>query len=149
MRLLYLIMLVMLVAACSKKDNPPEYQGFDVIGPYNGVWVETSMKKDTINFNTPKGLLEQLPWRPPSNAAVFVMGSETFKAQDGSNKSPGGAFAYYKQPNSDTLFIYNIYVSNSFAGYKFTTNPVENTFTIDRFYDRPGLPDKISFYRIR
>lgn len=149
MRLMNIIMFSMLVlaVACKKDKTEPEYRGFDVMGPYAGVWVETSMKKDTINFNTPKTMLEQLPWRPPSNAGVFVMGSETFKAGDGSNKSPGGVFAYYQK--NDSLFIYNYYVSSNYSSYSFKVNPAENTFTIGRFYDRPGLHDELTFYRIR
>ena len=148
MRLMYFLMaMLVLVTACKKDKSDQEFQSFDVNGPYAGVWVESSMQKDTLNFNAPKTMLEQLPWRPPSNAGVFIMGSEAFKAGDGSNKSPGGVYAYYLK--SDSLFIYNYYNSNNYTGYEFKVDPAENTITVGRFYERPGLADKLKFRQIR
>lgn len=149
MRLKYLSLILVVLAAisCSKKNSEPEYQSFDAWGPYAGIWVESTIKKDTINFNVSKTLLEQLPTRPPSNAGVFVMGSEIYKATDGSYKSPGGLFAYYQK--NDSIYIYNYYVNSTYNSYKFQVKPEENTISIGRFYDRPGLPEVLSFYRIR
>lgn len=148
MRLMYfLITLLVLVTACKKDKSEPELQSYDVNGPYAGVWVESSMQKDTLNFNAPKVMLEQLPWRPPSNAGVFIMGSETFKAGDGSNRSPGGVYAYYRK--NDSFYVYNYYNSNSYTGYEFKVDPAEKTITIGRFYERPGLADLLKFRQIR
>lgn len=148
MRLMYFLMtMLVLVTACKKDKAEPELQAYDVNGPYAGVWVESSMQKDTLNFNAPKTMLEQLPWRPPSNAGVFIMGSETFKAGDGSNKSPGGVYAYYLK--SDSLFIYNYYNSSNYTGYAFKVNQSDNTIIVGRFYERPGLADELIFRQIR
>lgn len=149
MRLKYffIMMVVLIVAACSKNNNEPQFQEFDVAGPYAGIWVESTLKKDTINFNVPKNKLDQLPWRPPSNAGVFVMGSAIYKDTDGSNRSPGGVFAYYQK--TDSIFIYNYFVNSNYSSYKFEVKPVENTIVIGRFYERPELPKELTFYRIR
>ncbi|QEC40481.1 hypothetical protein [Pseudobacter ginsenosidimutans] len=148
MRLMYCLMtMLVLGAACKKDKSDQELQSYDVNGPYAGVWVESSMQKDTLNFNAPKTMLEQLPWRPPSNAGVFIMGSEAFKAGDGSNKSPGGVYAYYLK--NDSLYIYNYYNSSNYTGYEFKVDPTEKTITIGRFYERPGLSDELKFRQIR
>jgi hypothetical protein len=141
------MMVTFVMGACKKDKTEPEFQPLDLQGPYVGVWVETTLKKDTINFNVPRAMLDQLPWRPPSNAGVFVMGSETYKAGDGSNKSPGGIFAYYQK--EDSIHIYNYYVNSNYSAYKFRVKPSENIITIGRFYERPNLPEELNFYRIR
>ena len=151
MRFCFTLLAFVVVAALAscKKDGPdPMARMFDSSGPYLGVWIEKSQKKDTLNFDTPKSLLEQLPLRPPSNAGTFVMGSQTYKDYDGSERSPGGVYAYYR--TTDSIYIYSYFSSDTkFRGYEFRLSSDHKTFTIDKFYIRPGLPEEVEFLRIR
>lgn len=148
--MILLLFLVVSAAACKKGgDADQRFSAMKEDGPFVGVWVETSLGKDTINFNVAQSWLEQLPWQPPPNAGVFIMGSDSYKNNDGSVNSPGGVYSYYRS-GSDSLQIYSYFTSNSkYAGFKFTLGEGQTTFKIGRFYTRPGLPDELTFSRKR
>lgn len=147
--MILLLFLVVSAAACKKDKSDQAFNAMNDSGPFAGVWVETSLGKDTINFNVAQSWLEQLPWRPPANAGVFIMGSDSYKDYDGSTNSPGGIYSYYRS-GSDSLQIYSYFTSsNKYEGFKFTIGEGQTTFKIGRFYKRPGLPDELTFSRKR
>jgi len=149
MRLIYFLMMIVITAtACKKSGSDQTYSDFSTYGPFAGVWIEVSGLKDTLNFNISQNMLEQVPWRPPSNAGIFIMGSEKYKSADGSDKSPAGLYSYYRQ--SDSLYLYNFYSSASkYTGFRFQLSDDKTSLSIDRFFDRPGLGDVVRFQRIR
>lgn len=150
MRWIFMISFMALtVMACKKDKSDQQFSSFSEKGPFGGVWVEMSQGKDTLNFNIPVQMLEQLPWAPPENAGIFFMGAEAYKDYDGSINSPGGVFAYYRNAAGDSLNIYNFFVSSKYEQFAFKLEPTLNRFKIGKFYKRPGLPDELTFSRIR
>lgn len=143
-----LMLMVTALAACQKSGPDALERTFQANGPYLGIWIEKTQKKDTINFDTPKALLEQVPWRPPSNAGTFIMSSQSYKDYDGSDRSPSGIYSYYRV--KDSIYLYSFFnAATKYTAYEFRLSDDHKTLAIDQFYDRPGIPEMVEFMRIR
>ncbi len=126
MKYLILILLFIFLYACSKDDAPI---------PPSGIWVEQSLRLDTLDFESnrnslsPNGGYSTLSFKsnPPSYWAIS---------------------SYYLQ--SDSIFLRS-FVSSfyGFASYKFQMAANQQTFEVSRFYNRNSLPATLTFEKIK
>ncbi|NML22686.1 hypothetical protein HHL16_17515 [Pseudoflavitalea sp. G-6-1-2] len=143
-----LLLVVLALAACQKNGPDSLERTFSADGPYLGVWIEKSQRKDTLNFDTPKALLDRVPWRPPSNAGTFILSSQSYKDYDGSERSPSGIYSYYR--TKDSIYLYSFYnAATKYTAYEFRLSNDHKSLAIDHFFERPGIPEMIEFERIR
>ena len=117
MKKLLPFLLAALVIAC-KKDA--------AVDPFHGVWVEKTMRQDTVEFN---------PIYASSHQTLY------FRAQ--SNPT-----AYFYQVKTDSILLKGFGSSGSFNPYYFNFNGTKE-FTIGNFFMRPGLPAIVRFEKIK
>lgn len=117
MKILAVFLLGLLFFTC-KKDAAEN--------SFSGIWVEKSMRQDTVEFN---------PIYASSTQSVY------YRAQS----SPTG---YFYQVKTDSILLKGFGSSGPFNPYYFNFNGTKE-FTISNFFMRPGLPAIVRFEKIK
>lgn len=134
------LLSLLLLAACNKQK--------DADTPISGVWVETSLSLDTLDFDynhlidyggTYDGItsFRTNTYTDSVLNPVFPVNHSTL-------------YEYYFEGNKNILRFSNLLSSDiSFIPYRFRLSADGTTFTIEKFYQRRQLPSTITFRKIR
>ena len=113
---LIVFLSLVLIISCGKDES------YD---PIRGVWVEKTLRLDTILFNS---VLSS------SHQSVYVTSGQTFTG-------------YNYQIKTDTILLKSFGGSSGFSAYYFRFSSVRQ-FAISNFFQNPSLPATIQFIRI-
>jgi hypothetical protein len=137
MKNFYAVLLVSLLVGCSKHTNNPVSQKLQ------GIWVEKTLRLDTIDFNTPKSIF--------GDSTVFF-NSKGYWDYSVSTTYPVITSAIYDYYISkDSIYLHN-YLSSCwkcYAKYWFKINNNQTNFQIGKFYRRSSLSDILEFEKIK
>ncbi len=140
MRILNFIIVVLLFSACAKNKTA-------VATAFSGVWVESTLKLDTLDFEY--GNL--IDWSGQGNVLSFRSNIYTDTVLNPNFPvSHSASYQYYFTGNKTKLNLRNFISSSTYFGeFTFTLSADLKKFTIDKFYNRRVLPAVIEFVRIR
>ncbi|MFT3827284.1 MAG: hypothetical protein QM731_25375 [Chitinophagaceae bacterium] len=143
MKSIYLIIALAGLAACSKSSDKDKNSTF----PQEGVWVETSLQHDTINFDINRAIWS---WPASESESIFDFRSRSFVDPAINPDYPFNLSSYYRYKITvDSIQILSVYSSSSvFRSYAVKYEDATH-FTIGRFYARNALPLTVRFTRIR
>lgn len=114
--------------------------------PFEGVWVERSLRLDTLDFDYANHVDyggEHTPLYFSTNTYVDSVLNPTFLV------SHTAQYSYYFNKDKSRIYLRTAFSSSSFYGeYKFKQTE-DKKFEIDKFYLRRSLPATIEFVRIR
>ncbi|QEC40482.1 hypothetical protein [Pseudobacter ginsenosidimutans] len=139
MRLTCFLLLSLAVSACSKNGSSDE-QG-PKTGSYTGVYVETTLRKDTLDFT--KGLALYDPSYPLKEVAGYFYYSRKVETAPGIEAYLSELCSYIKKGNSLQL--------NVFGGpsqFEFRWIKYGQCFMMEKFYSRPGLSTILKFEKV-
>jgi hypothetical protein len=140
MQTISFLLLSVLLFSCSKNKD-------EASAPFSGVWVETSLGKDTLDFEADK-LIDR-----NSGYAMVVFNSNTYTDTVLNPANPvnhSTLYNYYFNERMNVIYMRDILSSNNrFPVYNFTFAASKLRFTIDKFYMRRSLPAIIEFERIK
>src|SRR5215471_18608685 len=111
--ILFFSMFLLIVASCRKVKTTRDI---------DGVWVEKTLRLDTIDFNL-----------------TFFDSSFMLRPQP-----YGGIFDYRLQPGNSIGLRNIISAYSGFSSYYFKQDN-SSEFSIGKFYNRPGLPATLQF----
>jgi len=120
MRKLLLFLIPLFAISACKKETASE----NLVG----LWIETTMRLDTIDFDN---------GRLYSSTPSFDFRSQPYRS------------LYNYSLQTDSIRLRSIFSSYSGFYSYFYRREESRRFTIDNFYNRPGLPARIRFERIR
>lgn len=147
MKSLLLFTLLALAIACKKDGKEANF--FADSKSSRGIWVEKSLRLDTLDFDSgPK--LEAIY----ANSSSVVFKS---KAYIDTAVNPdylinhSAIYSYYFADTSvNTIYMRSMLSSSSFyTKYSFVVSADRKSFTIQRFYGRNTLPGLIEFERVQ
>lgn len=129
----------LMVGACKKSTNNKI--------PFEGVWVESSLRLDTLDFDYAKRLDyggEHTPLYFSTNTYFDSVLNPVFPVFHTTE------YSYYFNKDKSSIFMRNWLISSStnYGEYKFKQIG-DKKFEIDKFYLRRSLPATIEFVRIR
>lgn len=144
MRLTCFLLLVFIAGSysCSKKKDSDEPS----VGAYRGIYVESTLRKDTIDFT--RGWTEYVYRDFPANriAGIFYLGFK-WERTPGTEEKYEEVYTYLREGFKMKL--------SSTRSSTLTPSPVvfkwnqyDKSFTIGKFYNREGLPDVLVFEKI-
>jgi hypothetical protein len=140
MRYINFILLLVLLFSCNKNKDKKSTA-------FNGVWVETTLRKDTLDFEAYK-LIDR-----GSGYAMAVFNSNTYTDIVLNPSYPvnhSTSYSYYFNEAMNGIYMKDILTSNNrFPMYSFTLSASKLRFTIDKFYMRRLLPAVVEFERIK
>lgn len=114
---------------------------------FSGVWVETTLRKDTLDFEADKFIDRNFGY------AMVVLNSNTYTDTVLNPTYPvnhSTSYSYYFNEPVNEIYMKDILSSNNrFPVYNFTLATNKLRFTIAKFYMRRQLPAIIEFERIR
>lgn len=126
-----LVLCLVAVASCSKKNENTEV--------LSGVWVESSLRHDTIRFDAEN-------WS--DNERIFDFRSKPFVESVGSSDTVRLSNMYRFKLTTDSVSMIYLYSSSMlYHNFAFTMK-TPTQFTIGRFYNRKSLPVQLEFVRI-
>jgi hypothetical protein len=139
MRNVFLFLVVGLCMIACKKDR-----GIDTSERLSGVWVEASLRFDTLDFSY-MDLVDRT-----SDRLLVVFRSKPYSDATINPDFPVNHSAWYDYYlDGYKIFMRSSYSSSSFFGdYDFLLQPDQKAFTIKRFYGRNALPETIRFERL-
>ncbi len=114
---------------------------------FEGVWVESSLRLDTLDFDYGN----RVDWSGQGNVLSFKTNIYTDTVINPNFPvSHSALYQYFFTNNKTKLNLRNFYSSSTGYGeYTFTLSPDLKKFTVDKFYNRRALPVVIEFVRIR
>jgi hypothetical protein len=140
MRLTGFLLTGVLFFSCNKNKDEARIA-------FSGVWVETTLRKDTLDFEADK-LIDR-----GSGYAMIVFNSNTYTDTVLNPNYPvnhSTLYNYYFSDGMNKIYMKDILSSNSnFPVYNFILAANKLRFTIDKFYMRRSLPAIIEFERIK
>jgi hypothetical protein len=140
MRLISFLLICVLFFSCNKNKD-------EVRPTFSGVWVETTLRKDTLDFDADK-LIDK-----GSVYTMVVFNSNTYTDTVLNPSYPvnhSTLYNYYFSDGTNKIYMKDILSSNSnFPVYNFTLAANKFRFIIDKFYMRRSLPAIIEFERIK
>jgi hypothetical protein len=140
MRPVSFLLLFVLFFSCNKNK-------YGAGTAFSGVWVETILRKDTLDFEADK-LIDR-----GSGNAMVVFNSNTYTDTVLNPNYPinhSTLYNYYFSVGTNKIYMKDILSSNSnFPVYNFTLAANKLRFTIDKFYMRRALPAIIEFEKIK
>ncbi|MES2776976.1 MAG: hypothetical protein V4722_22555 [Bacteroidota bacterium] len=119
-----------------KKDDIPKTDDFA------GIWVEKTQQLDTLDFDEwrtmvqsePIAMLRCQPFIDSVTNPTFVISRE---------------FYWYKAEGTNLLLRNGLSSTMTYTTYPIVFSADRRTFSIDRFYKRRSLANRIEFVRIR
>jgi hypothetical protein len=140
MRLTGFLLTGVLFFSCNKNKDKARIA-------FSGVWVETTLRKDTLDFEADK-LIDR-----GSGYAMIVFNSNTYTDTVLNPNYPvnhSTLYNYYFSDGMNKIYMKDMLSSNSnFPVYNFILAANKLRFTIDKFYMRRSLPAIIEFERIK
>jgi hypothetical protein len=140
MRLISFTLLLVFFFSCNKNKHEGE-------SSFKGVWVETTLRLDTLNFETNK-LIDR-----GSGYSMVAFNSNTYIDTVLNPNYPinhSTSYDYYFDDTMNKIYMRDILSSyNGFPIHRFTLAADKLRFTISKFYLRRSLPAIIEFERIR
>lgn len=134
----FLFTILVFVACKKQKDNDTAFAG---------VWVETSLRLDTLDFD----FGNRIDWGGQYAVADF---STNIYIDTVLNRnfpvSHSTVYSYYFTNGMRNIQMRSMLSSSTYFGeFKFSFSSDKRRFTIDKFYNRRALPAVIEFERIK
>jgi hypothetical protein len=115
--------------------------------PFTGVWVESSLRLDTLDFEA-QNLMDLAGDYPLVSFQTNVYSDPVLNPNY--LVSHSDHYSYYFTDNNSRINLRGMLSSSSyFNTYNFSLASGGQRFTVDKFYGRRSLPAVIEFVRIR
>ena len=122
MKKLIISLFIILIISCEKNNSP---DAFTVATSLTGVWVEKTLRLDTMEFNS---LLAS------SHQSVYYKSQQNFKG-------------YTYRLNTDSILLQSFDFSSGSVSCYFNFNNLKQ-FVISKFFQRSSLPATVQFQKI-